>query len=274
MLQGYLEKMGVSPSDPVNYELVLSDERVALNPFLGKRVRLEFLKNIHCVACGREVKKSFNQGYCFPCSQSLAACDICILKPEKCHFDQGTCREPDWAQTHCMQPHYVYLANSSGLKVGITRETQIPTRWLDQGATQALKIFKTQNRFQVGLVEVLIKAFVADKTDWRKMLKGAAVEMDLYQQRDAVFEKCGDGIAGLRQRFGEQSISYIDDDQISAFNYPVLHYPEKVVSHDLDKNPVVESRLLGIKGQYLILENSVINLRKYSGYKISFSTNL
>ena len=135
-IQGNLLKMTSQlQQDTVLYSLPIGSEQVPLNPYIGKTIRLEYSGQINCIACGRKTKKSFNQGYCFPCMRSLAECDMCIVRPEQCHFDQGTCRDEQWALRHCMQEHIVYLANSSGLKVGITRHTQIPTRWIDQGAT-------------------------------------------------------------------------------------------------------------------------------------------
>jgi hypothetical protein len=53
------------------------------------------------------------------------------------------------------------------------------------------------------------------------------------------------------------------------FNFPVQEYPTKVVSFNLDKNPVAQGTLMGIKGQYLILDSGVINLRKYGSYLVS-----
>lgn len=135
---GPLEKMRTELAAPVAYALPLGDRQVPLAEHIGSLLRIEFLGVITCSHCGRRSKRSFGQGYCYPCFQRLAQCDTCIVKPETCHFHLGTCREPDWAVTACMVPHVVYLANSSGLKVGITRSTQVPTRWIDQGATQAL----------------------------------------------------------------------------------------------------------------------------------------
>ncbi|MFX4228644.1 MAG: DUF2797 domain-containing protein [Porticoccaceae bacterium] len=124
-----LDSVKESGEHKASYHLALDDERIPLNGFIGKTIALRYLGEINCVYCGRKTSKSFNQGYCFPCVRKLAQCDSCIIKPETCHYDQGTCREPDWAQTHCFTDHMVYLANTSGLKVGITRVTQLPTRW-------------------------------------------------------------------------------------------------------------------------------------------------
>ena len=163
--QGNLRKMVVTHESPVKYELVVGSEKVLMNDYLGKSVLLKHTGEIHCVACGRKTSKSFSQGYCYPCMRSLARCDSCIIKPEQCHYDEGTCREPDWAEENCMQPHFVYLANSSGPKVGITRGSQIPTRWIDQGAVAALPILKVSKRLIAGLTEVAIKQNVSDRTD-------------------------------------------------------------------------------------------------------------
>ncbi len=257
---------------PVNYRLPIGDDEIALNDLIGTRVRLNYAGVITCMHCGRKTSKSFNQGFCYPCFQRLAQCDSCIVSPEKCHFDAGTCRESDWAQQHCMQPHVVYLANSSGLKVGITRGTQIPTRWIDQGAVQALPILGVQTRQQSGLVETLFKQHVADKTNWRAMLKGQTTKIDLLAERDRLLSACAQPLAELQQRFGIQAIQVLPDAEAIAIDYPVREYPSKITSLDLEKTPQIEGRLLGIKGQYLMLETGVINIRKYGAYHVSFST--
>ena len=265
---GNIVKMKVQLSSPVEYQLPLDNDLIDLNPHIGGKVRLDYQGEINCISCGRKTSKSYAQGHCYPCFISLAECDMCIVKPETCHFDAGTCREPEWAQQHCMQPHYVYLANSSGIKVGITRGSQIPTRWIDQGASQALPIFRVASRYQSGLLEVAIKQHVSDRTDWRKMLKGDAEPRDLATIRDELAEQCNDQISELQTRFGAENIEFLADEQLVEIQYPVEHYPEKVKSLNLDKTPSVEGELLGIKGQYLILDSGVINIRKYSGYKL------
>ncbi|MDH1053143.1 DUF2797 domain-containing protein [Aquipseudomonas alcaligenes] len=270
--RGSLSKMAVRLGETAQYAFRLDEQEVPVNPLLGKRVRLEYLGAIHCTHCGRKTKKSFSQGYCYPCFTKLAQCDSCIVSPEKCHFDAGTCREPEWGERFCMTDHVVYLANSSGVKVGITRASQIPTRWLDQGASQALPIFRVATRQQSGLVEDLLRTQVADKTNWRALLKGDAVPLDLPAIRDQLLESCAEGIAALQQRFGLQAIQPVGDADVLEIRYPVEAYPTKVASHDLEKTPVVEGILRGIKGQYLILDTGVINLRKYTAYQVAVLT--
>jgi hypothetical protein len=184
-LSGNLRKMRVVHEDPVAYFLRMGDEEIALNPLVGEHLSLRFSGHIHCTACGREINKSFNQGYCFPCFRSLAQCDRCMVSPELCHFHLGTCREPDWGLAHCMQPHVVYLANTSGIKVGITRATQVPTRWIDQGAVQALPLMNVTSRRASGVVETALKSHMADRTDWRRMLKGPPESADRRGERNA-----------------------------------------------------------------------------------------
>jgi hypothetical protein len=270
-MQGHLRKMRVKLDKPVQYELLLSDQVMPLNPFIGKPIKLVYTGKIFCVHCGRATKKSFNQGYCYPCFISLAQCDMCIMKPETCHYAAGTCREPAWGETFCMQTHYVYLANSSGIKVGITRQNQIPTRWIDQGAVQALPIFKVQSRHVSGLVEVAIAKYISDKTSWQQMLKNNVETIDLVAKRDELMATCKTELADITQRFGAQAIECLPDEQAVDIHYPVNRYPDKVKSFNLDTNPEVSGILEGIKGQYLLLDTGVINLRKYSGYEIEFS---
>jgi hypothetical protein len=271
-LHGQLSKMAVTlpdNNDPVDYQMVLGEQRIAMTPLLGRQIYLHFAGEIHCLACDRRIKKTYSGGYCFPCSQKLAQCDLCIMKPETCHYDAGTCREPKWGEAFCMQDHIVYLANTSGIKVGITRINQIPTRWIDQGASQALPIFRVKSRYQSGLVEVIFKQHVSDRTDWRKMLKGEPENRDLLAIRDQLTLECREEIMALQQRFGEQAILSLTDQEVVNIGYPVDQYPEKVKSFNFDKTPEISGVLHGIKGQYLIFDTGVINLRKFTGYNIT-----
>jgi hypothetical protein len=274
-MQGQIEKMRVNldpdPSKPVQYALPVSDQLIALNQLLGKPIKLTYTGKIACIHCNKTIKKSFNQGYCYPCFISLAQCDMCIMKPETCHYEAGTCREPTWGEEFCFQPHIVYLANSSGIKVGITRQTQIPTRWIDQGAVQALPIFKVQSRYISGLIEIVIAKHVSDKTSWQQMLKSKAEPIDLLAKRDKLIEICVSELAEISQRFGSQAVELLADETVVDIHFPVDNYPVKVKSFNLDKTPEVSGVLHGIKGQYLLLDTGVINIRKYTGYEIEFS---
>ena len=266
---GNVSKLQSLLSNVVEYQLPLGDQLIPLNPYIGKRITLNYSGKINCRHCGRLSKKSYSQGFCFPCMKKLAQCDMCILKPETCHYDQGTCREPQWGRDHCMQPHIVYLANTSGLKVGITRKTNTPTRWIDQGATQALPIFEVQTRLLSGLVEVAIAEFAKDKTNWRAMLKGDGEQLDLQKDAEPLIAKIQGKLDALDAEYGQGAITRLDEEPIQI-RYPVDSYPDKISSFNLDKNPEVTGCLQGIKGQYLILDTGVINIRKYTGYELEF----
>lgn len=258
---GTLSKLRTESGATVSYGMVLSDAHFDLTPHIGKEVCLTYSGNINCLNCGKKTKKSYSQGFCFPCTIKLAECDLCILKPETCHYDKGTCREPAWGEEHCLKPHVVYLANSSGLKVGITRRTQIPTRWMDQGAAAALPILEVNTRLLSGQIEVLFKKHISDKTDWRKMLKGDPEEIDLVAEKERLLELLGEELKSFEYK--------LLDGPVMRFKYPVERYPEKVSSLSFDKTPEIKSRLLGIKGQYLIFEAGVFNVRAHSGYEAS-----
>ena len=270
-MQGPVQKMIVKLNNPVQYELPVGDKTVAINPYIGKSIKFSYTGQIFCVHCHRPIKKSFNQGYCYPCFSSLAQCDLCIMKPETCHFDAGTCREPDWAMKFCFQPHIVYLANSSGIKVGITRQSQIPTRWIDQGAVQALPIFRVASRYLSGLIEVTIAKHISDKTSWQQMLKSRPATVDLEQKKDELLQRCADELNKITARFGHKAIERLEIDKTVDIHYPVDTYPAKIQSFNLDKNPHVSGILQGIKGQYLLLDTGVINIRKFCGYEIEFT---
>lgn len=268
MLSGNIEKMDAKLGQPVEYHLPIGENSLALNPYLDRQLTIRYSGAIHCVACGVKTKKSFSQGFCYRCCTRLAQCDMCIMKPETCHYHLGTCREPEWGEEHCMIPHYVYLANSSGVKVGITRTTQVPTRWIDQGATQALPILQVQTRRLSGLMETALKTFVTDRTNWQAMLKGRAPDVDLKARRDALLGQMSHQIRDAQAKFGDAAVETLDA-AVVTIDYPVLTYPTKVKSFNLDTTPEAGGVLQGIKGQYLIFDAGVINLRKYTGYHLT-----
>ena len=270
-ISGHIKKMVTSLEAPIKYELPVNNKLVLMNEHIGKKISLQHDGEINCIACGKRTKKSYSQGHCYPCFISLASCDMCIMKPEICHYHLGTCRQPEWGETHCLQHHYVYLANSSGIKVGITRGTQIPTRWIDQGASQALAIFRVSNRLLSGKIEVALKAHVADKTDWRKMLKGVPENVDLMQRRDELVAIVKDEIEEIKKDYEDTEVEFLRDKKPVNIEFPVKAYPEKVKSLNFDKTPQIEGTLLGIKGQYLILDTGVLNMRKFAGYHITFA---
>lgn len=257
---GSIQKLIGTATTLINYALPIGNQLIDLQPLLGKRITLNFTGKINCVSCQRTINKSFSQGHCFKCFQTLPECDICIMQPEKCHFAQNTCRNPAWGKTHCHKPHIVYLANTSGLKVGITRLTQVPTRWIDQGAIQALPIFQVENRLQSGIIEAHLRQFIADKTNWRKMLQNTAPNLDLITARNELLEKASLKKLGL-------NLEILPKPPLQL-TYPTLQNPPKIEQIDPHKTPKVTGVLLGIKGQYLIFEHGVLNVRKFTGYEV------
>jgi len=267
--QGRLSKMHVDNQTPVAYTLAIGDQQLSLNSYLGKSMKIVFEQEIRCSSCQRKTKKSFSQGFCYPCFQKLASCDKCIMSPELCHYDQGTCREPEWGEKHCLQSHVVYLANSSGLKVGITRGTQVPTRWIDQGAIQALPIVQVSTRKLSGLIESKLREWVGDRTNWRKMLKHDVEAMDLTAERERLFALVSDYLTELKAEYPDEQIEWLVSGENYSFEYPHLGWPEKAKTYNLDKTPEIEDTLMAIKGQYLIFENACLNVRKYGSYQVS-----
>lgn len=251
----------------VEYKFVLDQFNTDLMNLIGENIQLEWTGRIFCVSCGNKTPKSYSQGHCFKCFKTKAECDMCILKPETCHYHLGTCREEEFAQQVCFQPHIVYLANSSALKVGITRQVNMPTRWLDQGATQALPILRVGSRRLSGQVEIMLAEMVADKTDWRKLLKGEADPLDLEEEKNNLLDQFHTELAGLALEYPDDELTFLEQDSLE-FIYPVDKYPVKISSHNLDKTAIISGKLQGIKGQYLIMDTGVINVRKYSGYEI------
>ncbi len=263
-ITGNLKKMQTSLEEGlVHYNLPISDTLIPMNRLLGKKIQLHQTGKIHCMHCGNPTIKSFAQGYCYPCFASLPQTAPCILHPERCEAHLGKSRDMEWAEKNCLQPHIVYLARTSGLKVGVTREQQIPVRWMDQGAVEAVYLARTPNRHTAGKIEVSLKKHIADKTNWRKMLQNNEEEsLDLLQEKNRVIE--------LLHSDYQEFIS--ESNEVTKIKYPVEYYPKKVQSINLEKTPEFEKELIGIKGQYLIFsDNSVINIRKYGGYEVEFS---
>ncbi len=263
-MTGNLRKLESAHREVVRYTLVLDGQGIDMNKLIGCGLVMEYLGKIHCIRCGRETRKSFAQGYCYPCFMSAPETEECVLKPELCRAHEGIARDMDYAREHCLIEHVVYLAVTSGLKVGVTRHTQIPTRWIDQGAIRAVELARTPNRYTAGLVEVAMKAHIMDKTNWRKMLTG-----EMFPDVDLAAEK-----AVLGGLLPADLRSYLTPSQeIFEFSYPVTGYPAKVKSLDFDKDPVVSGILKGIRGQYLIFsDDRVINIRKFGGYMIRLKT--
>ena len=259
-LSGRLRKMTHEPAEPIRYFLSLDGQPHPLNPHLGKRVRLGFQGVITCVECGRKIRKTYDEGYCYPCFRDLPETDLCAVRPERCEHDRGDEKAQAFYRTHCRVDHFVYLSLTAGVKVGVTRHWNLPSRWIDQGAVQGLVIARTPERRLAGALEVALARHMADKTNWRKMLKGEVEAVDLTEWRQRALAWVPEN---LRQY-------WMEDQAVQVLHYPVQALPEKIVSHNLDKEPAFTDRLTGIKGQYLIFEHRVINLRKYAGYHIRF----
>ncbi|MFT4524704.1 MAG: hypothetical protein ACI85F_000851 [Bacteroidia bacterium] len=260
--EGHLRKMPAEFDDVIRYNLELGPDRILMNALLGKKIRFDFDGQINCVVCGTLTKKAFGQGFCYPCFMNSPQNAECIIRPELCEGHLGKGRDPEWEKRNHVQPHFVYLALSSGLKVGITRDHQIPTRWIDQGANQAIIIAEVPYRQLSGLVEVALKEFYADRTIWQRMLKNEVTEDNLILKKEEALSR----LPSELQQYG------LEHDDLWKLNYPSLDTPIKVKSYRLEKVPSIEGVLTGIKGQYLILDNqNVINIRNHAGYFVRLS---
>ena len=258
---GTIVKMKNQLEDPVQYTLPIGEDMVLMNELIGKYILFKWEREINCISCGRNTNKSFSQGFCYPCFINAPETSECIFRPQLCQAHKGIARDMDWAKRHCLQDHFVYLAISSGVKVGVTRSEQIPTRWMDQGAWQAIKLAKTSNRYTAGLIEVSLKEHISDRTQWQSMLKNKLIEgVDLLEKKQEMLDHLSDELRRYE----------CDDNDITEIIYPVNEYPEKVKSLSFDKLNEIEGRLWGIKGQYLMFDDGkVLNIRKHNGYKVS-----
>lgn len=265
IVEGNIRKMRSLLKEEVHYNLPLYNileegEQVFLNDFIGSTIKLSFMHQINCVVTGKQIRKTFGDGMSYDAFMNSPMAVPSIIRPELSRIHEGIAlRDEEWERKHHLQPHVVYLSKTSGVKVGVTRDTQIPTRWIDQGATEAILLAEVPYRQLAGLIEVELKDHMADKTNWRNMLKNLPNDTDLLEAKEEAIEL-----------LPEEYHDFIsDNDDVTEINFPVIAYPEKVVSMKLDKIPEIEKKLNGIKGQYLIFDdNTVINMRSHAGYKI------
>lgn len=260
--EGNIEKMDTVGVSPVQYYLQLQDEKILMNDLIGKPIEIKFTGRINCVNCNKLTKKAFGQGFCFDCFSNSAENSDCILRPELCEGHLGKGRDPQWEFDHHVKEHYVYLAESGGIKVGVTRETQIPTRWIDQGAWQAVILAKVPYRKLAGMIEMELKKHMSDKTNWQAMLKDERLDADLIAEKKKAASLLPD----------ELKMYVTPEDEIVKIEYPLASVFQKINSTNLDKTPTISGTLHGIKAQYLIFDNGdVMNIRSMSGYYITLS---
>ncbi len=259
--QGVLTKMETEFSNPIQYYLVFDSDFINMNQLLGKTISIEFVK-YQCLNCGLD-KPIFRQGYDKQCFYNTAQTGDWIMRPElsTAHLGQED-RDLEYEKRVQLQPHIVYLANSSNVKVGVTRKTQVPTRWIDQGAHEALEIVEVPNRYLAGVTEVALKSYVADKTNWRKMLKNDNEDENLIEWRDH-----------LKQYIPDEAAQYfIENNTETHLDFPVDKYPLKPKSLNIKKDLKYTGKLVGIKGQYLIFEDeTVFNIRSNEGIVVKIS---
>ncbi|MEN8188169.1 MAG: DUF2797 domain-containing protein [Bacteroidota bacterium] len=255
---GVLKKMATENASPVQYYLDMEGDFLNMNQLLEKTIEISF-KEYQCLSCG-ENKKIFRQGFCYDCFYKMPQTGDWIMKPELSTAHLGIeDRDLEFEKQAQLKPHIVYLANSSNVKVGVTRKEQVPTRWIDQGAHEAIEIVEVPNRYLAGITEVALKQHVSDKTNWRKMLTNAVIDVDLKEAREK-----------LSQYIPEEARQYfLENNKETEIEFPVLQYPQKIKSLNLDKTQTYSGKLKGIKGQYLIFEDStVFNVRNWEGYVV------
>ncbi len=256
-----LSKMYTNLENQVQYYLPFQEDALHMNSLIGKSIEIVYEGIINCMICGKKTKKSFGNGACYNCFANAPQASPCIINPELCEAHLGKGRDVEWEEKHHNQKHIVYLAKSSAVKVGVTRDTQVPTRWIDQGASEAIVLAEVPYRRLAGEIEVQLKEHFTDKTNWQRMLKNQVSDANLIDIKEDV----------LNFYLDEAYHDFVsDNDDVIAINFPMENYPEKVKSLKLDKEPIIEGVLQGIKGQYLYFENGqVINIRSHSGYLVT-----
>lgn len=280
MFKGNLQKMKVLLiNGEVQYYLPVEGGEFIVNDLIGKTLTLTHKETINCISCGVETPKSYMQGYCGSCVSTLAECDQCRVKPELCSYYEGNCRDNAWGEEHCLKDHLVYLSFTGSRKVGISRHLDLDdgysSRWIDQGATSAIPFLRVSNRLVSGKVEIAIKKHISDRTHWLKMLKLQLPDDGMLEAAKEVKQLSMADIEAIQSEYGLNSVQWVEwnsDNDVKHIKYPVLEYPEKIKSINLDKTPSFTGELVGLKGQYLIFSDGrVINFRKYAGYLVEIS---
>lgn len=260
--EGTIARLAISPGgagSAATYRLEFSDGgAIDLNERIGAGFEVQYQGSMVCSHCGREGRRSFGGGYCYDCFTTLARCDLCVVSPDRCHYHEGTCREPEWGETFCMTPHRVYLANTSGLKVGITRGDGEVRRWLDQGAIQGLVVLDAITRRAAGLAEVMIARMLPDRTDPRKMLRADVPELDLPDAAQRIFGAELDLPEGVTRAGGRA---------VQRLHYPLPNLGSVPEPVRLEEG-AVRGNLLGMKGQYLVFTDGALNVRQCVGYRV------
>lgn len=256
--QGVLTKMTTELSSTVQYYLLFEQDFLHLNQVLDKKISINFLR-YQCMNCKLQ-KKIFRNGHCYNCHIQLPELGDWVMRPElsKAHLgieDRNLEKEKELQ----LAPHVVYLANSSNVKVGVTRKSQVPTRWIDQGAHEAIEVVEVPNRYLAGITEVELMKHVSDKTNWRQMLTNNLKDLDLAEIK---YE--------LKQYLPEEVKDYYLENATELnITYPVLQYPPAVKPFNLVKTPFYEGVLKGIKGQYLLFEDGcAFNVRSHEGFEV------
>ena len=261
--EGVLTKMQTENGSPIQYYLVFENDFLNVNQLLDKKISINFLR-YQCLYCSLQ-KKIYRQGFCYDCFFEIPQAANWIINPEMSRAHLGIeDRDLAYEEKVQLQPHVVYLANSSSVKVGVTRKSQIPTRWIDQGAHEAIEIVEVPNRYLAGITEVALKNHMSDKTNWRTMLKNEIKDENLAEWRYK-----------LKQFIPTEAVEYfLENNAETNLQFPVLRYPEKPNSLNLEKTPFYEGVLKGIKGQYLIFDDdTVFNIRGNEGYVVSIVVN-
>jgi hypothetical protein len=262
--QGTLEKLPAVHEDPVRYFFPGTDNQLCVNEMIGSDIKLRFDGVIHCISCGKRTRSAYGQGFCYDCFVSSPLNSECIIFPEKCRAHLGEGRDMVWEREFHLTEQVVYLSLSSQVKVGVTRANQVTTRWIDQGASHAILLARVPRRNLAGEIELSLKEHFSDKTNWRKMLTNQVPDdISLLDEKRMAITMMP---SILREYL-------TDEDDVCEISYPVTSYPSKVVSLNFDKTPVIEGRLTGIKGQYLMFSDGrVINMRRFTGYNVAFTT--
>ena len=261
MITGVLNRLTFDDSAPIRFTLHVGSEQLPLNAQIGKGLEITYLGRADCIHCGTTVPSRYGGGYCYRCFTQLARCDLCVVSPTRCHYDEGTCREPEWGETFCMRPHWVYLVRSTDLKVGLTRQDNAVFRWTEQGARAGVVVARAETRRAAGAVEALIATRVSDKTDWRRLVTGQAVDLDLTVEAQRIKDEWAQPMRDLPDAQWTEGV-------VTELQYPVDRYLNRPQRIRLADQGTILGRVTGVIGQYVLFDHGAFNVAEHAGMHV------
>jgi len=237
----------------INYSPI--DKILLLAPNLTE---LDISENISIVLKKRGCAGQWEGDKYIPCdSEEAPFCPKCSGPPDPCVMCRGECQKPEKT---CNMEHSVYLAVfSPGLvKVGVSKTHRLETRLMEQGADVGLEIARFPDGELARRRERDLASAYPDRVTFESKVDGISQSVN------------GETLQTIYRRY--------DAGRIMRFNYfkekPWMK-PIVLMPHE---NMAVSGRVLGIKGQVLVLAKGstlyALNLNRLVGYEVETGIGL